>query len=45
MCLTLRNAVAVLDHQDGRSPAPCTPEPATTSVVSTRVIAGSPDRT
>ena len=22
MCLTLRNAVAVLDHQDGRSPAP-----------------------
>ena len=22
MCLTLRNAVTVLDHQDGRSPAP-----------------------
>jgi hypothetical protein len=22
MCVTLRNAVAVLDHQDGRSPAP-----------------------
>ena len=22
MCLTLSNAVAVLDHQDGRSPAP-----------------------
>jgi hypothetical protein len=22
MCLTLRNAIAVLDHQDARSPAP-----------------------
>jgi hypothetical protein len=22
MCLTVRNAVAVLDHQEGRSPAP-----------------------
>ena len=22
MCLTLRNAIAVLDHLDGRSPAP-----------------------
>jgi hypothetical protein len=46
MCLTLRDAVTVLEHhQDWRAPAPATPAPGTTSAISDRAIGGSPDRT
>ena len=45
MCITLRNAVAVLDHQDGRPPARgYTRTRHHIGHPSARVIGGSPDR-